>query len=222
MIDSDFSLISAFLIGIAGSVHCVGMCGGIVSAFSFILPKQQSALPYMIFYNMGRISSYTIAGAITGYLGSILTIQLDTPLSILTLVSSLLLLLMGLYIGGWWQILTVVEKAGSVVWKRISPYSKLFLPFKSPLQAFPYGFIWGWLPCGLVYSTLSWSLASGSTTTGAAVMFAFGLGTLPALLSLGATMGSIKSLLSHPVFRKSVALLLIAYSLLLIIKTLTT
>lgn len=218
----DISLISAFLIGIAGSVHCVGMCGGIVSAFSFILPKHQSALPYMLFYNIGRISSYTIAGAITGYLGSILTINLNTPLSILTLLSSILLLLMGLYIGGWWQILTVIEKAGSVIWKRISPYSKRFLPFKSPLQAFPYGFIWGWLPCGLVYSTLSWSLASGSAFMGAAVMFAFGLGTLPALLSLGATTGSIKSLLSHSVFRKSVALLLIAYSLLLIINAVIT
>jgi sulfite exporter TauE/SafE len=218
----EISLLSAFLIGIAGSVHCVGMCGGIVSAFSFILPKQQSALPYMIFYNMGRISSYTIAGAITGYVGSILTIHLDTPLSILSLLSSVLLLLMGLYIGGWWQILTVVEKAGSVIWRKISPYSKIFLPFKSPIQAFPYGFIWGWLPCGLVYSTLSWSLASGSVLTGAAVMCAFGLGTLPALLSLGATAGSITSLLSHSVFRKTVALLLIAYSLLLIITTVTT
>jgi sulfite exporter TauE/SafE len=218
----DISLISAFLIGIAGSVHCVGMCGGIVSAFSFILPKHQSPLPYMIFYNMGRITSYTIAGAITGYLGSILIIQLNTPLNILTLFSSILLMLMGLYIGGWWQILTVLEKAGSFIWKRISPYSKKFLPFKTPLQAFPYGFIWGWLPCGLVYSTLSWSLASGSALTGAGVMLAFGLGTLPALLSLGATTNSIKSLLSHSVFRKSVGLLLIAYSLLIIITNVTT
>lgn len=221
MINPDINLVSAFLIGLAGSVHCVGMCGGIVSAFSFILPKNQSPMPYMLMYNCGRIISYVVAGAITGLVGSILTVQLNTPIHILTTLSSVLLILMGLYIGGWWQLLTVLEKAGGLIWKRISPYSKKFLPFTTPMQALPYGFIWGWLPCGLVYSTLTWSLAAGTAFGGAAIMLAFGLGTLPALLSIGASAHSIKPLLTHKYFRKIVAILLIAYGLLLIIKSVT-
>lgn len=215
---SEFSLLSAFLIGVAGSVHCVGMCGGIVGAFSFILPKEQSPVPYMLAYNFGRVLSYTIAGMITGTLGAIFSHQVSGGLRILNLLSAIFLLLLALYIGGWWKVLTKLEVLGSILWKRVSPLSKKLLPFQSPVQAIPYGIIWGWLPCGLVYSTLTWSLASGSALQGALVMLSFGIGTLPALLTLGATSNQLRPLLAKPQIRTIIATLLFIFAVLLIFR----
>lgn len=215
---SEFGLLSAFLIGVAGSVHCVGMCGGIVGAFTMLLPKEKSHWPFMVAYNSGRILSYALAGGITGYLGAVLSHKVSFGLNILQLISGLFLLLLGLYLGNWWRVLSHLESLGSHVWKRISPMSKRFLPMKSALQAFPYGVIWGWLPCGLVYSTLTWSMASGSAINGALTMFAFGLGTLPALFALGGSTASIKTLLSRDKIRQSIAFILIIYALILLVQ----
>jgi sulfite exporter TauE/SafE len=213
---NDITWLSAFLIGLGGSVHCVGMCGGIVGAFSYAIPKNAPHWPYMWAYNIGRISSYTLAGAFTGYLGSIVSGQLNNGLVILNLLSGLMLLLLSLYIGQWWQGLNYLEHLGSRLWSKISPLSKHFLPFRSPLSALPYGIIWGWLPCGLVYSSLSWSLAGGSALEGAGIMLFFGLGTLPALLALGSSTNMIRSALKHRLTKKVVASLLFLFALWLI------
>lgn len=213
---NELSWLSAFLIGLGGSVHCVGMCGGIVGAFSFAIPPNAPHWPYMWAYNIGRISSYSLAGAITGYLGSIVSSQVETGMIALNLLSGLMLLLLSLYIGQWWQGLNYLEQLGSVLWRKIRPISKQFLPFSSPLSALPYGMIWGWLPCGLVYSSLSWSLASGSAMNGGLLMFFFGLGTLPALLALGSSTNLLRSALNQSVTKKIVALLLLIFSLWLI------
>ena len=213
---SDFGLFSAFLIGIAGSVHCVGMCGGIVGTFTMMLPKQQSHWPFTIAYNSGRIFSYGVAGALTGLLGGIFTNQIENGLNILSFVSGLFLLLLGLYIGNWWRILTHLERLGGRLWKHISPLGKRFLPLRSPIQALPFGMVWGWLPCGLVYSTLTWSLASGSPLHGFLIMIAFGMGTLPALFALGSSAASVKNLIQQPWFRQLIAIILIIYALILL------
>ena len=213
---TELSYVSALLIGLAGSVHCVGMCGGIVGAFSFILPKDQNPWAYMLSYNLGRITSYAIAGALTGWLGNLVTTQVSMGFSILNLLSGLFLLLLALYIGGWWRVLVHLESLGRLLWNRISPIAKHFLPFRSPLQAFPYGVVWGWLPCGLVYSTLTWSLASGSPLDGALVMVFFGMGTLPALLTLSGSGNALKTFLSNSRVRKWVALSLLIFALIFI------
>lgn len=210
-IDS-FTLLSAFLIGIAGSVHCVGMCGGIVGAFSFAIPKQQSDTLYLLAYNLGRISSYALAGAITGVLGAYFSSSSTYGLSVLNIISAIMLILLGLYIGGWWKVLTHLERAGSVLWQYVSPIGRRLIPFRSPFYAIPYGMIWGWLPCGLVYSTLSWSLASGSAYQGAMVMLCFGLGTLPAMLLLGTSASQIRPFLTKSYVRQTIALILLAYA----------
>lgn len=217
---SDLSLLSALLVGIAGSVHCVGMCGGIVGAFTFAIPTKANPLPYMLAYNIGRISSYSIAGGITGYLGSIFSHQVHQGLVWLQLLSGVFLLLLACYIGGWWKVLTQLEKLGGYFWRYISPLSKRFIPFSSPLAAFPYGIIWGWLPCGLVYSTLVWSLASGSALNGALTMLFFGLGTLPALLILGSLGSKLKQYLALPITRQIMAVLLLGFSILILSKAL--
>lgn len=210
---TELSLLSALLVGLAGSVHCVGMCGGVVGAFSLMLPRQQAHWPYLLAYNTGRISSYTLAGALTGWLSSLIRLQVEQSLFYLQLLSATFILLLALYIGQWWQALAYLERGGRLLWRFIQPLTRHFVPLRSPLAALPYGMLWGWLPCGLVYSTLSWSLASGSIGQGALLMLCFGLGTLPAMLLLGSSAQSIKQQLASPVSRKVIASLLLLMSL---------
>lgn len=212
---NEFSYFSAFLIGLAGGVHCIGMCGGIASAFTFAVPKGKSQTPYIAGYNIGRIMSYSIAGALTGYLGSIFTSSIISGLAILQIISIVFLLLLALYISDLFKGLIVLEKAGSNVWKHLAPLGKKLIPFKSPFHTVLYGAIWGWLPCGLVYSALTWSLASGSAIEGALLMLCFGLGTLPALLasSLGASF--LMPFLQHKLTRKMIAAMLFLFAILL-------
>lgn len=213
---TEITLISAFLIGIAGSVHCVGMCGGIVSALTFSLPKNQPQMPFHIAYNIGRISSYSIAGALTGTLGGIFSHQIANGLNWLQLFSAIFLVLLGLYIGEWWRGLTYLERLGKKGWKYIQPLSKAFVPLKHPLYALPYGVIWGWLPCGLVYSTLTWSLAASDGLTGALIMLFFGLGTLPVLILIGLSSNQTKLLFAAQSVRKVISLMLLAFGFVLI------
>tara|TARA_R110001583_G_scaffold94737_1_gene238407 strand:- start:336 stop:998 length:663 start_codon:yes stop_codon:yes gene_type:complete len=210
---NSLSILSAFLIGLAGSVHCFGMCGGVVSAFSFAVPKGAKQWPYVLTYNIGRIASYALLGAVTGYFGSMLE-RSDTlgGIPVLQTISALFLVAMACYVGNWWRGLHYLERAGSKLWRHLRPLSKSLLPFKNPLYALPYGVIWGWLPCGLVYSTLTWSLASGSASNGALIMLFFGLGTLPALIVMAAGVESLKKLLANAKTRQIVALCLLAFA----------
>ena len=190
--DMTISNVAALAVGFFGGVHCVGMCGGIVGALSFGLPVERRQrlrgnLPFLLLYNLGRIGSYTLAGAIAGGLGawaidllSIRQLQLW-----LQLLAGVFMLLMGLYLNGWWRVLVRVEQAGSVIWQRLEPLGRRLLPVQRPGQALLLGMLWGWLPCGLVYSVLIWTLISGGAKEGALLMLSFGLGTLPNLLAMG-------------------------------------
>lgn len=213
---SEISYFSAFLIGLAGGVHCVGMCGPIASAFTFAVPKNTSQTPYILSYNAGRIFSYTIAGALTGWLGSLFSSSVVTGLLILQSLSIIFLLLLALYISDIYKGLIYFEKAGAKLWKHLAPVAKQLIPFKSPWYTLLYGMIWGWLPCGLVYSALTWSLASGSLVQGALFMLCFGLGTLPALVasSLGASF--LIPILQHKATRLTIASLLFIFAIILI------
>lgn len=217
---NEFGVLSAFLVGLAGSLHCVGMCGGIAGALRAAVPAGQPPLPYILSYNLGRITSYAIAGAITGILGQVARASITHGLMIFQLISAAMLIAMGLYLAQWWRGLARLEALGSGLWQRIRPFSKRFLPFKSPVSALPYGFIWGWLPCGLVYSTLTWALVSGSGTKGAMIMASFGLGTLPALIAVSIGAGWLISLLQNARTRSLVAISLILYAVFLIYRTL--
>jgi len=188
----DPILITALMVGFLGGVHCLGMCGGVVGALTFSLePKVQSSwwrmLPYQVAYNLGRLSSYVLIGALFGFLGASIG-SLATFLPIqqgLQVVAGFFMIALGLYLGGWWFGLVVIERAGQAIWKKISPYTARLTAVKTLPQAWLYGLIWGWLPCGLVYSMLIMAMSSGSAMDGALVMLAFGLGTLPNLLLMG-------------------------------------
>ncbi|WP_371193078.1 sulfite exporter TauE/SafE family protein [Glaciecola sp. SC05] len=214
---TEIGLLSAFLMGLAGGVHCIGMCGGIASAFTFAIPKQASPSFYIVAYNVGRILSYSVAGAFTGYLGAIASSSMTTTLPILTLVSASFLILLALYISNWWKGLSYFERIGGHLWRKIQPLSKKLLPFKHPGYALAYGMVWGWLPCGLVYTALTWSLASGSALNGALFMLLFGLGTFPALIATSLGASFLVPLLQHKLTRNIIAISLILFAFVLIL-----
>jgi sulfite exporter TauE/SafE len=154
-----------------------------------------------------------LAGAIMGALGS-LSLLLNNALPVqmvLYVAANLMLLAMGLYLLGVTRAAAFIEKAGNWLWQRIQPFSKRFLPVRSVRQAFPLGMLWGWLPCGLVYSVLVTALASGHAQSGALIMLAFGLGTLPNLLAIGLFWESVKGWVQSPRMRLAAGLLVAAF-----------
>lgn len=203
------TLASAFVVGLLGGVHCVGMCGGIVTALTFGLPAERrqrvgAMLPFLLAYNTGRIASYTLAGALMGGAGLLLAqlAPVQTAQRVLLVVAALFMVAMGLYIAGWWTGLGRLERLGGALWRRLEPYGRRLLPVQRPGQALALGALWGWLPCGLVYSALVWAVSSGGAWQGAALMLAFGLGTLPNLLLMGAAAGAISRLARRPLIRQ--------------------
>ncbi len=153
---------AAFLIGLMGAGHCVGMCGGVAAAITIGMPNnthQKRRWIYLLNYNIGRLVSYTIAGGLIGAaLAGISTLNgTSNPLVYMRLFAALMMIILGLYIGQWWAGLSQIERAGKKIWRHISPIATSLLPLKSPVKALPFGFLWGWLPCGLVYSTLTWA-----------------------------------------------------------------
>lgn len=188
---------SAFIVGLLGGVHCIGMCGGIVSALTFGLPEASrgsvtSQLPFQLAYNLGRLISYVIAGTIMGGLGLLLAGMLPMQMAqqALLMLAGLFMVLLGLYLAGWWMVLNRVERLGSVLWRKIEPVSRKLMPVHTPSQAFVIGMLWGWVPCGLVYTMLINAVSSGGALQGAGLMFAFALGTLPNLLAIGLLAGA--------------------------------
>jgi len=212
--------ISALVVGLLGGVHCVGMCGGIVSALTFGLPENErnrfaSLLPYQIAYNAGRICSYAVAGAIMGGIGMLLTDLMPIHLAqrILLGVAGLFMVLLGLYLAGWWTVLGRMELVGSHLWKRIEPLGQKLLPVCTPGQALRIGLVWGWFPCGLVYSMLINAISAGDMLSGAGMMLAFGLGTLPNLLLMGALAGTVSKFTRSPLTRQIAGTLVIMFGL---------
>lgn len=192
----ETSYIAAFLVGLLGGVHCVGMCGGVVGALCLgleqdstnIQNKTRAALPYLLAYNAGRISSYTFAGILMGSVGWLGSHLFDIYLlqQSLEIIAALFMLALGLYIAGWWKVLANIERlGGKVIWKKLEPLGRRFMPVRSYSHAFLLGVIWGWLPCGLVYSVIIWTISTQSPIDGGLLMLSFGLGTLPNLLLMG-------------------------------------
>lgn len=208
----EFSLLSALLVGLLGGVHCAGMCGGIVAAFSFRADGSAPPFRLHIGYNLGRVLSYTLFGALAGGLGASLNLLHVRPLQIaLYLLAQGVMILLGLYLAGWNQWVLVFEKAGGALWNRLQPFFRRLLPVRNLPGAFLAGMVWGWLPCGLVYSVLISALAAGGATGGAALMLAFGLGTLPNLLGMGLFARSLQPFLQNPLTRKAAGVLVAGF-----------
>jgi sulfite exporter TauE/SafE len=217
--DTSLSLLAAFSVGFLGSLHCVGMCGGISAALGQSLGGDKSGafsrrLTYQFLFSGGRIGSYMLAGLLAASLGEGFR-QVLGPQAQLLLRSGagLMLIALGLYLSNLWRGLSRLEQLGSRLWKHLSPFSRHLLPVTRPSQALALGALWGWLPCGLVYSALSWSIAAPSPLLGALTMGYFGLGTLPAMLGVGLFSGTAQALLRAPALRWTGAALLIVFGL---------
>lgn len=250
-------LLPVFLVGLAGSIHCVGMCGGIVGALSAsastgaarapvrtmvpIAPPGASAtagaagastagaaasngtaaaLTRVLAYNTGRIASYMLAGAIAGglaggaqSLAGLAGVQLG-----FYWLANLMLVALGLHLMNAWRGLAWLEQGGRLLWQRaqpvIAPWMTTLLPVQKPQQALALGALWGWLPCGMVYSVLLTAMLSGDAFDGAAVMLAFGLGTLPMLVGLGLIGARVQRAMRRPLVRIACGVAVLGFGLL--------
>jgi len=217
---AEGSWLTAFLVGFLGGVHCFGMCGGIVTALSFgvradLREHQQKLLGLQLAYNFGRIISYTTAGFIAGALGFFahdLSGMQEVRIG-LQLMAAIIMIALGLYLGGWWFGLLKVEQMGSGLWKRIEPIGRKLIPVQTMSGALSLGLVWGWLPCGLIYSVLIWALAVADPVEGALLMLSFGLGTLPNLLLMGVFAAQLGRYLQKAWLRKMAGMLVVVFGL---------
>ncbi|MES3675156.1 sulfite exporter TauE/SafE family protein [Halomonas elongata] len=209
-------LAAAFVFGLLGGAHCIGMCGGIMSALTFAVPpsmRQPARLAGLLLgYNLGRVTSYMCAGVLAATLGTLVGIAPGARLA-LQVIAATMLILMALYIADWWKGLLRLEALGRHLWRHLEPLGRHLMPVVTLPQAVALGAVWGWLPCGLVYSMLAWSLATADPLQGLMLMGAFGLGTLPALLATGLIARRLGTLIRHPATRTLAALAIIAFAL---------
>ena len=204
---------SALILGLLGGGHCLGMCGGLMGALTLAIPPEQRGrrLRLLLAYNVGRILSYACAGLLLGLAGWAVA---SSPAALaLRVLAALLLIAMGLYLAGWWSGLTRIEALGRGLWRHIQPVASRLLPVSSLPRALLLGALWGWLPCGLVYSTLRWAASQGNAGYSAALMLAFGLGTWPVLLATGLAAERVSSLLRRRSVRMAGGLLVILFGL---------
>jgi sulfite exporter TauE/SafE len=212
----ELTLTAALLVGLLGGGHCAGMCGGIVGAVTVTLPGSKPKWPFLLSYNLGRIVSYTLAGVLAGAIGaSSFFLEHVLPIEkILYALANVMLILLGLYLAGIWRVLTKLEAVGGKLWQRLQPWSRRLLPVRNIPQAVLLGMLWGWLPCGLVYSVLVAAIATADPIKGGSLMLAFGLGTLPTLLAMGMTAVQIKAWLQNIWVRRISGLVVIAFGIL--------
>jgi uncharacterized protein len=180
-------LAAAFFAGLLGSAHCLGMCAGIsgLAAIHAGAASLRGQLPLTLVYNGGRVLSYAVLGGVVGSFGSVVVRLSPAIAGPIRIASGAIIFLIGLKVAFDLRILEVLERSGGALWNRIAPSARGLLPVTSPPRALGLGLLWGLLPCGLVYSALLIAATAATPIGGAAVMLAFGAGTLPAMLSTG-------------------------------------
>ncbi|EWH12273.1 hypothetical protein DS2_01090 [Catenovulum agarivorans DS-2] len=205
-------LISAFILGLMGAGHCIAMCGGLAIASGI-----NSRLSHALLYSFGRISSYALIGFLVGAAGFWLTNSFKPLLYGLKIFSALLLILLALYIGKWSYQITKLEKVSAGLWRWLAPLAQRLIQDNSHFGRFCAGAVWGWLPCGLVYSVLTWAAASANPLKSAAIMFSFGLGTWPALLLSATISRQMHQFLNQKWVRSTLAITLIIFAFYMLI-----
>ena len=177
----------AFMTGLLGSAHCIGMCGGLVSALSITADGRSSGLLFHILYNLGRIITYSFIGFLVGWLGSAMVVKnsLQDVTRVLLISSDLFIILVGLGSAGLFAKLNLMtlEIGGPI--QAMSKAVKGLRKLPPAMSALPLGLLFGFLPCGLLYAMALTAVQSADSITGALTMAAFGLGTFPALFLVG-------------------------------------
>ncbi len=180
-------------LGLASGLHCIGMCGGIVTAFSAGRGRRWT---HTAVFNAGRITSYTVAGALVGALGG-LAWYASGGQNALYVLANVVLIFVGLHLAGLQSPMRWLEKLGAPLWRRLQPLAARLIQVRTLGGAYRAGLAWGWLPCGLVYGALVASAFAGSPAGGAAGMAAFGLGTAPWLLAAGVAAARLRGWMSR-------------------------
>ena len=206
------------LLGAASGLHCVGMCGGIVAAFSsrkISFAKPAHEWPRQLAFNAGRITSYALAGAAAGALGSGLLVARALPAqTALMVIANLILVLVGLQLAGKGTALARLEALGAPLWRRLQPAAARLLSGKGVSKIYAAGVLWGWLPCGLVYGALVLAAAaSSSAIEGALSMLAYGLGTLPWLMAAGLAAARMRSWFTRRAARAAAGAAVLSFGL---------
>lgn len=215
------SYLIAFIMGLFSSLHCIGMCGSIIGTLTFSLPVKIRTnkllfFKYVLNYNLGRISSYALAGAIMGAISGVFEFSISNGYGhrFLQLLSAIFMLSAGLYIAGWLPRFAYIEKTGAKFWRLIEPFGHKLIPIRTRFHALLFGMIWGWMPCGLVYTALMLATTTGDILKSSLTMLAFGLGTLPAVMGIGIMTQFLTKLSRMPHFKQIVGLALVALALL--------
>ena len=208
-------LSAALLAGLVGSVHCLGMCAGIAGLFSVNanVATLRTQVPFALVYNTGRVASYAVLGGIVGLFGSVIVRASPSVAVGIRLLSGLIIVLVGLKVAFDLRLLNVVEHMGATLWSRIAPAAKGLVPVTSLPRAFGLGLLWGWLPCGLVYSALMIAATSAEPAAGASVMVAFGLGTMPAMVLTGLGAARVAGVMRRRGTRLGLGLVIVAMGL---------
>jgi sulfite exporter TauE/SafE len=184
---SDSLIYMAFVTGMLGTGHCIGMCGGLVSALSLSEAGRQGGWFFHLLYNLGRISTYTFIGAVVGWLGSALayTDRFKMVTRSLLIGSDVFVILVGLGTAGLftWINVSKLDFPGPMKAMTLAVTGLRRLP--PAISALPLGLLFGFIPCGYLYAVAITAAQSASVATGALMLFAFGLGTAPSLLLFG-------------------------------------
>jgi len=218
VIDLIPALTAALIAGLLGSAHCVGMCSGLSGLFAVnaSVSSLRSQLPMALTYNLGRILSYAVLGIIVGSFGSVIVKVSPSIAGPVRFVSGAVIILVGLKVAFDWRFLNIVERMGSTLWSRIAPVAQRLVPVTSFPKALGLGLVWGWLPCGLVYSVLLIAATSAKPLSGAIVMFAFGVGTLPAMVMTGLGAAQLSRIMRRRGTRIGLGLLIVILGVLTI------
>ena len=189
--------LAAFSMGLFGSPHCLGMCGGIVTAFGLSMQHVSDSKKngLILTYHLGRLISYSLLGLIASLVG-VAIFQSIMSNSAPRIVLGAVLVLIGLAMLGL-PLFNQLEKVGMRFWQSLAPIRKKVFPIDSFGKALFAGLLWGFLPCGLVYGALMMAIAGNNIATGAALMFVFGLGTMPMLIATQKTVGMLQSSIKH-------------------------
>lgn len=222
--------VSAFVMGLFGGVHCVAMCGGVVGVLCSAAPRCTTAspkitqapgagalrnAPYWIAYNGGRIASYAMLGLAFAALGTLSSalLPLDAVRFGLRALAALCMLAVGLHLAGLPSVVKRLESMGAPLWKRLSPFAKRFVPLRSPWHAVVLGGLWGLMPCGLLYGALALAASAPSPAAGAWTMAAFGVGTLPVMLTMSALAQNVSRWLARGPVKRAAGIAFLAFGL---------
>jgi uncharacterized protein len=215
------SYLVALLMGLLTAMHCLTMCGAIIGSLTLSLDvsiREQPSrlLRFVLSYNLGRICSYTLAGLFAGLLQSALMLPFDEGegYRLLQIVSAIVMAAAGVHIMGWFPSFAYIERMGSHFWRRVEPFGRRLLPVQTIPQAFVFGMVWGWMPCGLVYAALALAAAAGDVERSTLTMLAFGIGTLPVVAGVGIMTSQLVRLSRMNRFRRLTGITLVVLALL--------